>query len=214
MVYGLNVKPIYGHYTSVESLDDRFDKHFMLKKQFQPPLPMKDGKVDFSAIKCALPAKMKWKDSAGRQMPDFDPIPDLNISERAKQVIEDLEPGVHKFESVEYTYSRGGRTENRYWLKMGNEIDSLDREHTTMVLQEGTQWVSTSDLLRRGLPIPPHIDPEQKARLVFNLAQIGNRHMWYDPLLNRGSVFLSDRMAQAFQDAGLTGIEWSKSDSV
>lgn len=214
MIYGLNVRPVYNPYPSVESMDDRFGKHFTLKKQFQPPLPMKDGKVDFGAIKRVLPMKMKWKDSAGRQIPDFDQTPTLNISERVKQLIEEIEPGVHQFEPVEYTYSRGGRTEMRYWLKMGNKIDGLDHEHTTMVLSEGIQWVPPRDLLRRGLPIPPGIDPEQKPRLVFNLAKIGDKQMWNEPLLNSGNVFMTDRLAQAFRDAELTGIELSEFDSV
>jgi hypothetical protein len=214
VVYGLNVRPIYNPYPSVESLDDRFEKHFTLKKQFQPPLPMKDGKVDFAAIKRVLPAKMKWKDSADRQMPDFDRTPALNVSERVRQVIEEIEPGVHKFEPVEYTYARGGLVETRYWLKMGNELDSLDRDHTTMVLDEGIQWVPPRDLLRRGKPIPPHIDPEQKPRLVFILARIGDTQMWNEPLLNSGNVFMSDRMAQALRDAGPTGIELVEYESV
>ena len=214
MVYGLGVRPVYGHYPSVESLDDRFDKNFTLKKQFQPPLPMKDGKVDFGAIERALPTKMKWKDSAGRQIPDFDRTPTLNISERARQIIEEIEPGVHTFEPVEYTYSRGGRTETRFWPKIGNKLDSLDREHTTMVLKDGIQWVPPRDLVRRGLPLPPGIDPEQKPRLVFNLSQVGDKQMWNEPLLNSGNVFLSDRMAKAFRDAGLTGIELPEYDAV
>ena len=214
MVCGLNVRPVYGHWPKVASLDDRFDKHYMLKKQFQQPTPTKDGKVDFAAIKRVLPSKMKWKDTAGRQIPDFDMTPSLNVSERARAIIEAIESGVHEFEPVEYTYSRGGRTERRYWLKVGNKIDSLDREHTTMVLEDGSQWVPPMDLVIRGLPVPPHIDPEQKPRMVFNLAQIGDKHMWTDPLLNSVSVFLSDRMAQAFSDAGLTGFEPSPAESV
>jgi hypothetical protein len=214
LVYGLNVKPIYGHYTPVENLDERFDKNFLLKKQFQVPPPMKDGKTDFAAMKREMPTKMKWKDSAGRQMPDFDAAAGVNISQRAKQVIESLEPGVHEFSPVEYTYSRGGRTETRYWFKVGNSIDSIDRERTNMVLMDGHQWTSPKNLQRRGEPIPPHIDLEKESRLVFNLAQIGDNHMWRDPYVSISGVFFSKRMAQAFQEAGLTGLELKEAEAV
>lgn len=213
MVFGLNVRPVYGHYPRVESLDDRFDKHFSLKPKFRPEPPMKDGKMDYGAMRRELPNRMKWKDTAGRQIPDFDQTPTLNVSERAKAVIESVEPGVHEFEPVEYEYSRGGRTETRFWLRIGNKIDTLDREHTNMVLHLGN-WRPAADLVRLGIPIPQNVDPNAPPKMVFNLAQVGNAHIWHDKHLSSGSRWISDRMAQAFLDAGLTGIEPGQADAV
>jgi hypothetical protein len=133
MVYGLYIYPVYGRYPATEPLDERFTKNYDLKEKFRTPPPMKDGKIDYGAIKRVLPDKMKWKDRAGRPAPDFDQTPSVNISARARAIIESIEPGVHRFEEVTYFYSKGA-TETRFWLHVGTTLDAVNGERSNMVL--------------------------------------------------------------------------------
>ena len=57
--------------------------------------------------------------------------------------------------------------------------------------------------------IPPHIDPNQTPKYVFSRAQIGGAHLWVDKYIT-GSVWISDELAQAMRDAGLTGVKLDK----
>jgi hypothetical protein len=205
MVYGLNVQPEWGYYPKVETLDGDLSK--------ASAIITPDGGVGtggFPRETESLPKRVKWMDPNGNPVPDFDQTPRLNVSERAKQLIESLEPGVHQFIPVEYFDKKGKFLENRYWFVVCNRIDSLDREHTTMVLSPGLGWYSARNLVAIGVEIPPHIDPDQPAKLVFNLAQIGDAQLWHDKFLGSGE-FISDKLAEAFLAAGITGLRLAES---
>lgn len=160
-----------------------------------------------------FPKWVKWSDPNGNPIPDFDQTPMLNISDKARRIIESLEPGVHQFFPVEYQHHKGQDIGTRYWFVICNRIDSVDREHTTFVLRKGLEWASARDLVRRGEAIPDHIDPTAPARMLFNLKAIGEKHLWVDKHL-AGQRYISDAAAEAFAAAGLTGIRPSKEESV
>lgn len=206
MAYGLNVRPVYGKYPKVESRDDRFDKHMVLKDEFNHLLPTKaDGSPDFaSKAMPILPNRMMWKDSAGRAAPDFDVSPWLNISAKAKNIIESLEPSVHEFESVAYTYSRGA-TETRFWVNVCNRVDGVDARRSNMVLFKH-QWRPPRDLLRNNEPLPVGIDPEGPSKLVFRSDAVDPYHLWVDRYLGSAAVFISDALAERFRAEGVTGL--------
>ena len=206
MVYGLNVKPEWGHYPKVKT----HDGDSASAKAIITP----DGGVGtggFPRETANLPKRVTWSVPNRKPVPDFDQTPMLNVSERARRVIEGLEPGVHQFVPVEYYNKKGMLIENRYWFVVCNRIDSLDREHTTMILSlpmEG--WCTIKDAERWGIPIPDHLDPGQPSKIVFNLRQIGCAHMWHDKYLGSGE-FMSDHMAEEIQKAGLTGLRLENS---
>lgn len=214
MVFGLNVRPEWGYYPAVEVLDGDLSQVNALN-------PVNDGGAGWSGRSGGvpvdgthLPKRVKWNDPRGNPVPDFDQTPMLNVSERARQLIESVEPKVHQFFPVEYLDRSGRPLESRFWFVICNRIDSLDREHTTMVLRKGRNWRPARDLARRGESIPSHIDPNAPSKMVFSLKQIGGAHIWRDKHLDSGSEWISDTLAEAFRTAGLTGIEPSMVDSV
>lgn len=211
MAYGLYVYPEWGYYPKVEPLDG-----------FDGPIdainPVNDGGVGWSGRTGGVPVDgkhfpkhVRWADPNGNPVPDFDRTPALNVSERAKRVIEELEPGVHQFFPVEYVNAKGEFLEVRYWLVVANRRDGMDREHTNMVLMHGQVWRPADYMVSRGEPIPPHIDPSAPSRLVFNLKAIGDAHLWVDKHLDSPSVWLSDAAAERFTAEKLTGLRLNES---
>lgn len=206
MVYGLNVKPEHGYYVDVEPMDGSLDR-----VELVDPTPdggyMPQGIYSGRHIKTdTLPRRMQWLDRHGHSVPDFDRQHALNVSASAKALIERLEPGVHQFVPVEYLDRKGDHLENRFFLIVGNRIDSLDHEKTTMVLVRGKIWRAARDLAARPELLPPEADLNIEPKMIFNLSQIGGAHLWCDKHLSGGSVFISNELADAIAAAGLSGI--------
>lgn len=167
-----------------------------------------------------LPTRMKWSDARYR-IPDIDMSGShVGVSERAKALIEQFEPGVHQFLPVDYN-GKGKLLEHRYFLFVCNRIDCLDHHKTTMVLETrhvlpeyvkpgkewSRKWVSVFDLVVAGKAdlVPPHLPYDTQSKYVFNRGQIGAHHMWCDKF-GLGGAWISDELANAIRDAGLTGV--------
>jgi hypothetical protein len=213
MVYGLNVRPAWG-----------FDPKVDWEGKGEPPRPIpalqpaNDGGVAGDGYFAGLPVDgtnfpkwVKWSDPNGNPVPDFDQVPFLTVSEKAKRVIESLEPGVHQYFPVEYQDKQGNFTGIRYWFVPCNRIDSVDREHTNMVLLDGLQWTSPKNVMRMGQPLPPNVDPSKPAKFVFNVKAIGDRHIWRDKHIGGATCFISDAMGDLFKKEGLTGLNLDES---
>lgn len=211
MPYGLNIQPEWGSYPKVEPLDG-----------FEGPIsalePINDGGVGWKGRTGGVPVdgthypkRVRCTNSRGRPLPDFDDTLELNVSERARQAIETIEPGVHQFFPVEYVDTKSTFLESRYWLVVCNRIDGMNREHTNMVLRKGQVWRPADYIASRGESVPPHIDPNEPARLVFDLKSIGNVHLWVDKHIDGPTTWLSDAMAEQFTTAKLTGLRLDQS---
>ena len=216
MVHGLYVVPTVDYSIGSTPLDGNIDKVRVADKT-------PDGGTIFGAFESGravdatlMPTKMRW--GGGKvKIPDFDHSPCLNVSERAKALIEKFEPNVHQFIPVEYYYGDSDIKERRYFFICCNRIDSLDHVKTTLVLRPSLQpgadrkyWVPIQDLVRNGEQhlIPSHLTPKTNSKFVFSLAKIGKMHLWCDKfMLVRGGPWLSDALADAFVEAGLTGIK-------
>lgn len=214
MVYGLNVKPEHGYYVDVRVLDGSLDR-----VELVDPTPdggyTPQGLYSGRHVKTGnLPKRMQWQDRNGHPVPDFDRQHALNVSARAKALIEQIEPNVHQFVPVEYVDRNGNHLEDRFFLVVGHRIDSLDRKKTTMVLVRGKIWRPASDLVDRPELQPPGYDPNAESKLVFSLSQINNAHVWCDKHLSGGSVFISDQLADAITAASLTGVKPTQAESV
>lgn len=204
MVYGLNIVPEHGYYVNVEMVDGNPSA---IRAIDQEP----DGGVSFRGVtsgrRCHLehfPTKMRWLDRQGHSIPDFNQAELLNVSERAKNVIEQVEPGVHQFVPVGYTNGKDKFLEKRYFWVVGNRIDSIDRERTTFILRKGRSWSPIFDIANfEPELLPPSVDPNTKSKFVFSLAQIGNAHAWRDKHMNGGGVWLSAALADGIKQRGL-----------
>lgn len=211
MPYGLYIQPEWGHYPKVDPLDG-----------FDGPIsalnPVNDGGPGWSGRTGGVPVdgthfpkRMRCLNSRGRPLPDFDEQLALNVSARAKQVIETVEPGVHQFFGVDYLNTANAPLESRFWLVVCNRIDAMAREHTNMVLLRGQVWRPADYMVSRGEPIPAHLDPTERPRLVFSLSAIGNAHLWVDRHIDGPATWLSDAMAARFAEANLTGLRLDQS---
>ena len=150
------------------------------------------------------PKSAMWMEAKDNPPPDFDRMHGLNVSEKAKQIIEQLEPGVHEFFPVEYLDREGHHLENRYWFAVGNCIDSLDRERSNLVLV-GANWVSPKNAFRINGSVPSTVDVDRPPSKVFNLKAIGTAKIWRDEYLD-GGPWLTDDAARTLEAKGLSGI--------
>ena len=166
-----------------------------------------------------MPTKMRWKSQ--RPIPDFTKSRCITVSERAKSVIEQFEPGVHQFIPVDFQYANTDKWERRYFLNVCHRIDSMDNEKATMVLKTVFvaprnaniyRWRPVSNFVSNNEQhlIPPHLSSATKSKLVFSRAKIGNKHLWFDKFLGYGP-YLSDELGAAFTTAGLTGLDLANS---
>jgi len=203
MVYGLNVKPEYGYYVEVDPLDGDISRIEVVDQTPDGGLPfiptIQPAHTMGRPVKPdSVPTRMRWGDRQKHPIPDFDNGLILNVSNRAKELIESLEPGIHQFLPVEYFDVDDEPVEKRWFLIVGNRIDGVDRDHSRMRLAKGIMWTAND------------VDDP---KLVFNEAQARGRHLWVDKHLD-GGQFISDVLAQRIQDEGLTGLRLNRAESV
>lgn len=210
MTYGLSIFPLHDYVVDVEPLDgdirairavDQSDDGGMGSAGAGSGRPVNPEHV---------PTRMQWLDRRHHAMPDFDRAHLLNVSKRARDLIEAVEPGVHQFLPVTYVDVDGKFLEDRFFLMVGNRLDSIDRKHTTMVLSNGRMWIPAIDLVRMNKPLPPGADPNVPAKFVFSREQIGGRHLWMDKHMSAGP-WLSDELAERLIETGMTGLRLSES---
>ncbi|WBH16879.1 imm11 family protein [Sphingomonas radiodurans] len=218
MVYGLNVKPEHGYYVDFDPLDGDVRNIKLLDETPDEGLNPRGR-----AVACGravdptnVPTKVQWKDQHGHPVPDFDNGPFLNLSARAKALIEQFEPGLHQFLPVEFMDIKGAHLENRWFFVVCNRLDTIDRDHVQgMLLSGGKMWRPASELLRRyPEEIPEGFDLSVVPKLVFSRKKIGNAHVWQDKHLSGVGAFLSEELAEALIAARVTGIKPSKAQAV
>ncbi len=209
MVYGLNIKPEHGYYVKVEALDGDLKTVTLLDET--PDEGLNPRGRQFAAGRAVdpthMPTRMKWCDQQKHPIPDFDNGLVLNVSARAKALIEQFEPDVHQFLPVEYVDIEGDFLENRWFLIVCNRVDTVDREHTQgMLLSGGKMWRPAKELLRKyPEEIPLGYDLTKPIKIVFNLERIGSACLWCDKHFT-GGEFISSKLANALEQGGFTGL--------
>lgn len=145
-----------------------------------------------------MPSKVKWWDR--RPVPDFQILhsPTMIVSQRFREVVESIEPGVHQFEPVEYVTKGGEHVADMFVFVICNRIDSVDRDLTTMYRFDN-YW-------KAGGPLGG-------SRLAFNSAQVGNHHIWIDKYLPDYRL-ASSTFVDAVRAAGLVGIGFCSEETV
>ncbi len=172
-----------------------------------------------------VPTRVEWDDPR-RPMPDYDSHwgANISVSDRIREIIERFEPGVHQFLPLECHNIRQGTIEHRWFLVPCARIDSVNADHTTFARYDlfveplGIwiwYWQAPFDFRRKGKAhlLPEHLKNEDNPKLVFDLAKIGNRHMWIDKHLNSGP-YISDALAAALREGIFTGLGLHPMESV
>lgn len=157
-----------------------------------------------------VPTRIKWK-SAQPLYDYLTPHGATCISEEFRQLVEQLEPGVHQFLPLEMVDAKGNHLADHWiWVPL-NRLDSVDREHTTMI-RHGQLWATPSHF--RDHELPPGYDRTQPVRMVFSTQQIGSHHFWRDRHVIGGDLFCSNHAAQAVMDAAMIGVKLTQKEAV
>ena len=208
MAYGLTIVPADKFLYAAEPLDGRI-------AAIRPVDATPDDGVGFDSVNggrpCLtdqFPTRMLWKGPKGSIIGDFNRQNLLNVSEKARTLIEQWEPGVHQFVPIDFVDGDGEILEHRYALVIGNRLDAVDRQHTTFVLLWGKIWRSAKEVAS-DFPqdLPPNIDLSVPSKIVFSKNQIGSAHLWRDMHIDMGGPFVSEDFAAALRSSGLTGLD-------
>jgi hypothetical protein len=206
-VRGPGVTPLDGDFSKVELVDYTRDGG-MLNHTMGSGRPVRPEFV---------PTRMLWGLDRS-DIPDFEDSHALNISDRAKSIIEQFEPQVHQFLPVAYWGTNNTLIEKRWFLVPCQRIDSMDHDRTTFVMHVMRQsdgsvyckyWRPVCDLVNNNETalIPKNLTPKTQSESVFSRQKIGTRHMWMDMyILGRKGPFISNELADAFVAGGLTGL--------
>jgi hypothetical protein len=216
-MYYLGSKPTLGHYANTQTLDGDVSKIEVADKSPDAGFDLNTAST-YAANQGRpistehVPTRVEWQESA--PVPDVDTVGGLlAVPPRFREIVEQFEPGVHQFLPVDYLDRKATILAKRFFFVACNRLDSVDRAHTTMVLSKG-MWVPPRDLVRRKEKIPPGIDVNAAAKIVFNNAQIGNKHAWSDMFLPLYGPFLSDALGAALEEEHFTGLGLGKGEAV
>lgn len=159
-----------------------------------------------------VPKQMK-QDSQGVLADYSTPYGLLCVSDKFKNIVEKIEPGVHQFIPFEVVGAGKKHVADMWFMVVCNRLDSVDREQTTLILYRDAMWLPASDVGREHWPM--NYDPSKPNKLVFSRAQIGDHHLWFDKHIGFSIVPLaSDKLVESLVEAGVTGISFSEREAV
>jgi hypothetical protein len=145
----------------------------------------------------SVPKVMRW--SSRQPITDYLGMAVKTVSEALRELIEDLEPGVHQFEPVDFVTTKGDLRERRWFWQICNRLDTVHREKTSWVL-DGRAW---------RLPLPgDKKHPWDKRHHVFDTRKIGHAQFWNDKHIINAD-FCSDEAFERINEADLTGFRFS-----
>ncbi|MCL9983777.1 MAG: hypothetical protein NBV60_11545 [Erythrobacter sp.] len=207
----INIRRAYERDISCDIDDPRYARNG-LKKEFQPEVPVENGVKQYQKIPPMWPQGMIWRDANGRQIPDVISQYYKSYSARLRDIVEQFQPGVLGWIPVTFTYSRGKRTEERFFIDNRSvpRVDLVDPVASNMVWFEDVRSMRPArDMARHGRPLPPHADPAQPSTLHFRCDAAVPYHMFGVNGLSFGANFISPQLRDAFVAAGLFGVEFS-----
>ena len=139
----------------------------------------------------SVPKVIRWKSK--RKLLDYEgAYIGWSVSNRFRDLIEEIEPGVHQFEPIRFVAKDGALLEDRWFWQICNRIDGMHAELTNMVF------------VVRGWSPPPK--PEV-ARPVYDLTEIGSAQFWHDK--HTKGTFVSDAAKERIDGAGITGVHFN-----
>ena len=115
------------------------------------------------------------------------------MSAAARDLIEEMEPGMHQFFPVEVTIGKDDAPYGTYYkFVLGSRIDTLARDLSGPYNARG---------MCKGFG-----DPE--GRVVLDTARIGGHHLWTEMFVSRpGWIWGSDAMVARLRASGLSGMK-------
>lgn len=137
-----------------------------------------------------VPRLVRWK--SRRRPHDYEYVVFQTVSDRLRALIEEIDPGIHQFERVEFISRDGNSLEHRWFWQICHRLDSMHREKTDMV-RSGLGWTNN-----KAIPACERIGP------VFDLSRISDAGFWYDKHLH-GGPYCSDNAKNKLIESGCSG---------
>lgn len=146
-----------------------------------------------------VPTKLRRTGPGVKQNPllDFDMwlANTLLVPPKFKDILEELEPGVHQFFPMDY-YQKDQKIGEGYWFIFGQRLDTL----------HDTACVPGRD--ERGFVISTGPDGKwRKPTIVFSADKINGAHAWVDKFVGR-SRLISGEFGEQLKAENLTGIKY------
>jgi hypothetical protein len=140
-----------------------------------------------------VPRIVRWK--SRREPLDFEWVIFKSVSDRLRALIEEIDPGVHQFEPVDFFSKSGDPLGSRWFWQICHRLDTMHREKTDMV-REGLGWKSNEA-----------IPQSERVGAVFDLARISGAGIWYDKYLG-GGPYCSDAAKGRIVESGYSGFKF------
>jgi len=145
------------------------------------------------------PAPTSATQTDNNKLVDVFPLPGFAcVSERFKNVVASLEPGVHGFHPIQLRSKKGIPHDAPYFL-----LDVKQRFDSILVKDNNAEW---STMLGGDLVGMPFVTKPDAARFVSRPA-IAGRHLWLNHWIYSGGIMVSDRLHRALTDAKIRRLQ-------
>jgi hypothetical protein len=191
-----------------------------MKVEVEDPTP--DGGLFMDGGDALTSGRRVKLDHVPKQMKQYSAgiIPDFQtthgficVTDKFKSVVEAVEPGVHQFIPFEVVGAGKKHIAHLWFMVVCNRLDSVDREHTGLILYRNHMWVPATDVSSEHWP--SNYDPSKPVKFVHNLSQIGTHHLWHDKHIGYQKYPLaSDNLVEALKLAGVTGVSFAEREAV
>jgi len=141
-----------------------------------------------------------WRWSSTVSVPDYyEPHGFPCVSSVIKELVEEIEPGVHQFFPLRVEGREGRPLTNRFLWVLCNRIASVDRNKTNLTLYKGHIWRSEYKVGNQRVKIDNSV-------LFFSNEISSGFHFWRDKEISRSPIFLSDDAARRLSEVRLGGL--------
>lgn len=141
-----------------------------------------------------VPKIVRWK--SRRRPLDYELVIFKTVSDRLRALIEEIDPGIHQFEPVEFISKDGNSLGFRWFWQICNRLDTMHTEKTDMV-RVGLGWMLNQNIPR-----------SESIGAVFDLAKIADAGFWYDNYMS-GGPYCSDKAKNSIIESGFSGFKFS-----
>lgn len=121
-----------------------------------------------------------------------------------RDLVEELEPGVHQFEPLTLVWNDGSEAGRYFWFTPCQRIKTLHQELLyPPIYRKSGLWDQRDE---SGVRV-------KNPRFVFSRQLIGNHHIWCDPQMD-GMIYVSDRFEEMAKARGIAGIRFAEEETV
>ncbi len=114
------------------------------------------------------------------------------VSERFKDIVEGLEPGIHNWLPTDLVYADGKpEPEQHYFLQVGQTLDTVIFERTAFI-----SGVSVTGEHTVMFPRTNHL-------MTLDKEKIAGKHLWKEKYAEHQATFISDELVKTLKKLGL-----------